>query len=86
MKHMFTTSKRIRLILKDCRTEADAQILLRSHKIRYKYSTDSGFLSIVIPTITGSVRVYRTASRSKPLHVDPVKAHASGWDKRYADA
>lgn len=70
---MFTTAKRIRSIISDCRTEADVQVVLRSHKIRFSYSTDSGFLSMVVPCMTGKFQVYRSCSRKNPFKVIPCK-------------
>lgn len=63
---------RIKAIVSDCKTDADLVATLRHHKIRYGYTTESGFLSVVIPCSTGKVRVYRTASRSNPFRVVPV--------------
>lgn len=70
---MLTTSRRIRSIVSECRTEADVQFALRSHKIRYGFTVDTGFLSIVVPCLTGNVRVYRCASKSRPFNVVPVR-------------
>ena len=67
------TSKRLRSILSDCKTDADLVANLRRHKIRYGYTAETGFLSVVIPCSTGKVRVYRTASRSNPFCVVPVQ-------------
>lgn len=66
------TPNRIKAIVSDCKTDADLVANLRHHKIRYGYSTDSGFLSVVVPCSTGKVRIYRTASRSNPFRVAPV--------------
>lgn len=66
------TPNRIKAIVSECKTDADLVANLRHHKIRYGYTTESGFLSIVIPCSTGKVRVYRTASRSTPFKVAPV--------------
>lgn len=66
------TQNRIRSIVADCKTEHDLEQTLRHHKIRFHYSTDSGFLSVLIPSATGTVRVYRTASRVAPFAVAPV--------------
>lgn len=66
------TPSRIKAIVSECKTDADLVANLRRHKIRYGYTTDSGFLSVVIPCSTGKVRVYRTASRSNPFKVAPV--------------
>ena len=70
---MLTTSRRIRSIVNGCRTEADVQMALRSHKIRYGFAVDTGYLSIVIPCLSGKVRVYRCASKSRPFNVMPVR-------------
>ena len=69
---MLTTTGRIRSIVSECRTEADVQSALRFHKIKYHYTTESGFLSVVVPCLTGSVRIYRTASKSRPFAVTPT--------------
>lgn len=66
------TPNRIKDIITECRTDADLIANLRHHKIRYKYTTETGFLSVVIPCSTGKVRVYRTASKSNPFRVAPV--------------
>lgn len=69
---MLTTTSRIRSIISECKTEADVQSVLRFHKISFHYSTDSGITSIIIPCLTGKVRVYRRASKSNPFAVIPV--------------
>lgn len=66
------TPNRVRSIIADCKTDVDLIANLRRHKIRYGYSTDSGFLSVIIPCSTGKVRVYRSASKSSPYKVAPV--------------
>ena len=66
------TPNRVKAILADCKTEADLTATLRYHKIRHWFTTESGFLSVVIPCSTGKVRVYRTASRSNPFRIVPV--------------
>lgn len=66
------TPARIKAIVSDCKTDADLIANLRQHKIRYGYTTESGFLSIVVPCSSGKVRIYRTASRSNPFKVAPV--------------
>lgn len=58
------TSRRLRTILSDCRTEADLQATLCYHRIKFKYDTALGYLSLIIPTATGSVRITRTASKT----------------------
>ena len=66
------TPDRIRSLVSECKTDTDLIASLRRHKIRYKYTTDPGFLSVAIPCRTGKVLVYRTASRSNPFRVIPV--------------
>lgn len=66
------TPSRIKAIVSECKTDADLIANLRHHKIRYGYTTETGFLSVVIPCSTGKVRVYRTASKSSPFRVAPV--------------
>lgn len=67
--NILVTAPRIRSILKDARTEKDAAEILRAHRIRYGYSTTGGILHIRIPVRSGSLRVYRTASKAAPLAV-----------------
>ena len=69
---MLPTTNRIRSILKDCRTDADVAATLRSHKVKFKYTTETGFLSVVVPCLTGSVRIVRRASKTAPYTVDSV--------------
>lgn len=66
------TQSRIRALVSECKTDADLVASLRRHKIRYKYTTAPGFLSVMIPCRTGKVLVYRTASRSNPFRVTPA--------------
>ena len=66
------TKNRVKAIVAECKTDADLVSNLRYHKIRYGYTTETGFLSVVIPCSTGKVRVYRTASRSNPFRVESV--------------
>lgn len=80
------TPNRIKAIVSDCKTDADLVATLRRHKIRYGYTTESGFLSVVIPCSTGKVRVYRTASRQNPFRVMPVsptKKYYNSLDSYY---
>lgn len=69
---MLITSSRIRSLISDARTEKDIEVLLRTHKIRFNYATDTGTLSFRIPTKTGTLRIYRTCSRSCPFQVQTV--------------
>ena len=66
------TPNRVKAIVADCHTDVELIASLRRHKVRYGYSTDAGFLSVVIPCSTGKVRVYRSASKSSPYKVAPV--------------
>lgn len=61
------TPDRIRSVLDDARTEIDATLALRRHRIRYSYSTAGGVLHIRIPARSGIITVTRTASRAAPL-------------------
>ena len=71
---IIVTTARIKAIIADCKTEADLEATLRHHKLRHNYTTETGFLSCVIPSKTGSIRVYKTASKTNPFKVEPVKA------------
>ena len=64
---IIVTASRLRSILSDCRTEADVAETLRYHKVKFRYSTDLGFMSILVPCASGSVRVYRTSSKNAPI-------------------
>lgn len=66
------SSNRIRSIIADCKTERDITQALRNHKVKYTFSTDTGFLSVRIPCKKGYIRIYRTASRSRPFLVSSV--------------
>ena len=68
---MLPSASRIRSVVADCKTEIDITLALRSHKIRYSYATDTGYMSIRIPCRKGIVRIYRTCSRSAPFLVRP---------------
>ena len=69
---VLVTADRIRSILDDVRTEADAALTLRRHRIRYSYSTAGGVLHIRIPARSGIITVTRTASRTAPLAIAPA--------------
>jgi len=80
------TPSRVKAIVSECKTDADLVANLRRHKIRYGYTTETGFLSVVIPCSTGKVRVYRTASKSNPFRVvpiPPVNFYYKTLDKHY---
>ena len=69
---IIVTPSRVKSIVADCKTDADLIANLRYHRIKYAYTTETGFLSVVIPCSTGKLRVYKTASRSNPFRVAPV--------------
>ena len=76
---LLITADRIRSAIAGATTEKDVELSLRSHKIRYSYDTRTGFLAFRIPARSGSVLVYRTASRTAPF---TVKAAAAGDKSR----
>lgn len=63
---------RIRAIISDCHTEREISDVLRRHKIKYSFATDTGYMSIRIPCKKGFIRIYRTCSRSHPFLVSSV--------------
>lgn len=62
-------TKKIRSLIADCKTEMEIVSVLRSHKVKYTFTTNTGYLSIRIPCRTGAVRIYRVCSRSAPFLV-----------------
>lgn len=66
---LLVTADRIRSAIAGAATEKDVELSLRSHKIRYSYDTRTGFLAFRIPSRSGSVLIYRTASRTAPFAV-----------------
>lgn len=64
---IFPNVNRIRKIIGDAKTEQDISILLRSHKIKYHFTTETGYMSIRIPCCKGCVRVYRVNSKAHPF-------------------
>ena len=66
---MLLNADRIRSILDDCKTEPDIMRALRAHRIRYAFTTETGYMSIRIPYRKGIIRVFRTCSRSRPFIV-----------------
>ena len=69
MTRPLVTLPRIRGILASARTEQDAALELRAHRVRFSFSTAGGFLHIRIPARTGIITVTRTASRTAPLRI-----------------
>ena len=61
------TAARVRSVVNGLYTEKDAAEALRRHRIKYNYSTRSGFLHIVVPCRAGSIMIYRSAAGSAPL-------------------
>lgn len=71
------TTKKIRSVIADCKTEKDIELSLRYHKIRYTFTTETGYFSVRIPCRKGIIRIYKTCSRSAPFmirHEKPVPA------------
>lgn len=66
------TPKRVRSMLADCKNEAEVASTLRYHGVKFRYSTDSGFLSILVPCCSGTVRIFRTASKVCPMVMTSV--------------
>ena len=71
---LLITADRIRSAIAGATTEKDVELSLRSHKIRYSCDTRTGFLAFRIPSRSGSVLVYRTASRTSPFTVKTAAA------------
>ena len=69
---MLLTANKVRAIADAAATEKDLEILFRSHKIRFSWTTAPGFLAARVPVRSGSVLVYRTCSRSAPFRVRSV--------------
>ena len=69
MTRVLITANRIRAILANTRTETDAALELRAHRVRYSFSTAGGVLHILIPARSGIITVTRTASRTAPLAI-----------------
>lgn len=61
------TARKIRSIVADAQTEKDIEIILRSRKIRYSYTTAPGFLAIRVPIRSGSVLIYKTTRKNAPF-------------------
>ena len=88
---LLVTADRIRSAISSARTEKDVEKSLRLHKIKFSYDTSAGFLAFRIPARSGSVLVYRTASRSAPFQIRsaacisapvvyPYPLRLSGWN------
>ena len=69
-------TERIRSLVKDAKTEQEIIMIFRSHKIRYQFTTETGFLSIRVPCMKGCIRIFRTCSRSCPFVVRQEKPSA----------
>ena len=65
---------RIRSLVSECHTEPEVVAALRSHKIKYTYTTETGTLSIKVPCRKGSVRIYRTCSKASPFMVHTARS------------
>ena len=74
---LLLTADRLRSIAAAADTEKELENLLRSHKIRFTWTTAPGYLCARVPCRSGSMLIYRTCSRSAPFAVrsaEPVKA------------
>ena len=69
---MLISSARVRSLVSDCKTEPEVVSVLRAHKIKYSFATDTGCMSIRVPCRKGYVRIYRTCSRSAPFMVQAL--------------
>lgn len=77
---LLLTADRIRSIASAAGTEKELETLLRSHKIRFSWTTSPGYLAARVPCRSGSVLIYRTCSRSTPLQVRSAEpAPAAGY-------
>lgn len=63
------SSARVRSIISECKTEIDLVCSLRLHKIKYFFTTESGFLELRIPCRKGNIRIFRSCSRSAPFRM-----------------
>ena len=66
---LLLTADRLRSLVNGAKTEKELESVLRSHKIRYSWTTAPGFTAVKVPIRSGSVYVYRTCSRSAPFMV-----------------
>lgn len=66
---LLISAEKIRSLVSCCTSDMDVIAILRSHKIRYQYTTETGSLSIRIPCRKGTIRIIRTCSRSMPFQV-----------------
>lgn len=66
------TSERVESLIASAKTEKDLVALLRSHKIKYSFTTDTGTLTIRIPCKKGYIRIHKTRSASRPFTAAPV--------------
>ena len=67
-------AERIRSMIADCKTEPEVVAVLRSHKVKYAFTTDTGTLAIRVPCRKGAVRIYRTCSRTSPFMVHSTRS------------
>lgn len=66
---MVISAERIKSIVSGCKTQPDIISALRMHKVKYMFTTETGFLSIRIPYKKGIIRIYKTCSVSCPFVV-----------------
>jgi len=71
---LLLTADRLRSIAAAAGTEKELENLLRSHKIRFTWTTAPGYLCARVTCRSGSVLVYRSATRSAPFVVRSAPA------------
>ena len=71
------TSRKIRAIVADCKTDSAVLQALRRHAIRFSIDAYTNYFNVKIPAKTGTIRIYNAGSRKKPLYIvqtlTPVK-------------
>jgi len=76
------TSRKIRAIVADCKTDGAVLQALRRHAVRFNVDTLTSYFNVKIPAKTGTIRIYNAGSRKKPLYIvqtqAPVKLTYSG--------
>lgn len=76
------TSRKIRAIVADCKTDAAILQALRRHNIRFNLDAYTNYFNVKIPAKTGTIRIYNAGTRKKPLYIvqtqTPVKLTYSG--------
>ena len=68
------TPERIRSLISKCHTEMEVASALRSHKVKYTFTTETGFLALRVPCRKGCIRIYRACSRTAPFMVQAIRS------------